>query len=136
MPPQTTAPQGEGSGWRFSPLGEGEAGSVLLCWRAGLGEAQLLLPSSSCSKERAGMRSVSSAGVSLRSENFKRRPKVTPGPQTSVSPKDVQEPSIQHFHCYGVYSMHHNSKAITDAFNLKTQHLTSLIIRKMQIKLQ
>lgn len=55
IPPQTPAPQGEGSGWRFFPRGVGEAGSVLLCWQAVLGGSQLLLPSSSCSEERRGM---------------------------------------------------------------------------------
>lgn len=40
--------------------------------------------------------------------------------------------AIQHFHCYELYSMPHDSKTTTNTFNFKTQHLTSLIIMEMQ----
>lgn len=117
-PPQPTAPRGEGSGWRFSPPGVGEAGSVLLCWRAVLGESQLLLPSSSCSEERRGMQ-TSQFLLLIRKPHKQGQG----GPQVpSVCITKRWSRAIQHSHCCELCSMHHNSRAISNTSNLKTQH--------------
>ena len=110
-PPQTAAPQEGGSGWRFSPLEAGEAGSSPLCWRAGLGESQPLLPSSSCSKERRGMQASQLCwGPTPTGKPHREGHGGPQAPNVCITTRRSR--AVQHSHCYEQYSMRHNSGAI------------------------